>query len=106
MSAARHHDSYLEWHLADRQLMVRRWNDEAECVVFSPLSGEVHLLNLEGLALLDTLAGNAMSAREVAERLVAPSGRPLTDDWSAALGDALTTLDRAGLIEPRRRDTP
>lgn len=69
-------------------------------MVFSPLSGEVHLLNLPALALLDTLSGRALLARELTEHLAGDSSLD-TDEWAVAVGDALTTLDRAGLIEPR-----
>jgi PqqD family protein of HPr-rel-A system len=101
VTAAAHPDIHRRWQLADRHLMVKRWPDETECVVFSSLSGEVHLLNLAALALLDSLAGIALSARELAERLASSSASPHMVDWPAAVDDALTTLDRAGLIEPR-----
>lgn len=91
----------VRWQLADSQLQVRHWADEAEGVVFSPLSGEVHLLNLSALALLEALAREPLSTQQLSEFLALTSGRPPDDDWAAAVGDALTTLDRAGLIEPR-----
>jgi PqqD family protein of HPr-rel-A system len=91
----------VRWQLADTELQVRHWADETECVVFSPLSGEVHLLNLSALALLDALARQPLSTQQLSESLARTSGRPPDDDWAAAVGDALTRLDGAGLIEPR-----
>jgi PqqD family protein of HPr-rel-A system len=87
------------WQLADPDLVVRRWPDELECVVFSPLSGEVHLLNLPALSLLESLGDRPRSAEQLAEVLARASSDG--DEWLAGLMDALTTLDRAGLIEPR-----
>jgi PqqD family protein of HPr-rel-A system len=87
------------WQLADPDLVVRRWPDEPECVVFSPLSGEVHLLNLPALALLESLGRSSRSTTQLAQALARTSGED--DEWLAGLLDALTMLDRAGLIEPR-----
>jgi PqqD family protein of HPr-rel-A system len=87
------------WQLSDPGLVVRRWPDELECVVFSPQSGEVHLLNLPALALLESLGETSRSTTQLAQVLSRSSAED--DEWLAGLMQALTTLDRAGLIEPR-----
>ena len=93
-----------KWQLADLTLVVRRWPGEEECVVFSPLSGEVHLLNLAALALLEALGHEPQTVQDLSEQLAREAGRSVDGEWSDRLEVALTTLDHAGLIEPASRD--
>lgn len=81
--------------------MIRLWPGETECVAFSPLSGDVHLLSHPARRLLERLAEGPQTGAALIEYLAAAAEGPHGAEWVAAVEDALTTLDRAGLIEPR-----
>ena len=88
---------------ADARLVTKHWNDEDEWVIFSPLSGDVHLLNSAAYQLLEALAeGPPMSAEALVAHLAGLAGRTPDAELEAAVATALTTLDSAGLIEPSR----
>ena len=89
------------WEVVDRRLVIRQWPEEIECVAFSPLSGDVHLLNLPARILLEILAVQPQTLQELQAALVTQTGASGDREWEAAVEAALTTLDRAGLIEPR-----
>jgi PqqD family protein of HPr-rel-A system len=94
-------DSQTFWQLVDGGLVVRQWPGETECVAFSPLSGDVHLLSQPARRLLQYVAAEPQSFDALVRQLAQDAGRAQDEGWVAAVEDALTALDRAGLIEPR-----
>ena len=92
----------LLWRAADPNLVTRHWNGEDEWVVYSPRSGDVHLLNPAAHALLGVLAAEALTAGELAQRLAAAGGRAADPEFRQAVDESLAALDQAGLIEPQR----
>jgi PqqD family protein of HPr-rel-A system len=91
----------FRWRAADPLRVTRHWAGEAECVVYSPRSGDVHLLNPAAAALLEAISDHALNADELIERLAAAAGRAPDEEFTRAVEDALTILDREGLIEPQ-----
>jgi PqqD family protein of HPr-rel-A system len=89
------------WQVVDPELVVRAWPDESECVAFSPLSGDVHLLSQPARRLLRYVASGPLSFDALVDQLARDAGRTQDEGWVTAVEDALTALDRAGLIEPR-----
>lgn len=92
----------MAWRAADARLVTRHWNDEDEWVIFSPLSGDVHLLNSAAYQLLQAVAKGPMSAEALVAHLAGLAGRAPDAELEAAVATALATLDSAGLIEPSR----
>ena len=89
------------WAVVDEHLTLRQWGGEAECVAFSPLSGDVHLISVAAKVLLETLSRQPLDRDQLVVRLAEASARAVDDEWASAVDAALTMLDRAGLIEPR-----
>lgn len=69
--------------------------------MYSPRSGDVHLLNPAARALLEAISDEALTADELVEQLASAAGRPPDEELTRAVEDVLTILDREGLIEPR-----
>ena len=90
------------WRAADPNLVTRHWNGEDEWVVYSPRSGDVHLLNEAANTLLGMLAAEALTAGELVERLAAAAGRVPDLEFHHAVDQSLATLDQTGLVEPQR----
>jgi PqqD family protein of HPr-rel-A system len=90
------------WRAADSRLVWRHWEGEDEWVVYSPRSGDVHLLNPAAHALLHALSSESLTADELVRRLAAAAGRPPDQELSAAVATSLASLDEAGLVEPQR----
>lgn len=88
-----------EWQLPhDEEPVLRDW--DGECVVYNPLSGSTHILDIiAGVIFRRVVAGESSQralSRHVAEFLDVPD-----DPGTAAkVASILLTLDELGLIEP------
>jgi len=70
-------------------------------IVFNAASGQTHVLNELGAAILRLLEENALNPMEIGQRLVAQyEGLVLDTELSAAIEALLANLDTLGLIEP------
>ncbi len=92
----------MDWRASEARLVTRHWNDEDEWVIFSPLSGDVHLLNAAAHQLLQALAEGPLSTEALVAHLASLAGRAPDKELEDAVTTALATLDAAGLIEPSR----
>jgi PqqD family protein of HPr-rel-A system len=90
------------WRSADSRLVTRHWDGEDEWVVYSPRSGDVHLLNAAAHNLLDVLSTESLSSDELVKRLAEAAGRAADDELRQAVLESLASLDAAGLVEPQR----
>ena len=89
-----------QWRAGDPDLEFRHWGDEDEWVVYSPRSGDVHLLNTAACQLLVEVARRPLTESELAQCLEGLMSRPPAGDLEEAVRQAVQALDRAGLVEP------
>jgi PqqD family protein of HPr-rel-A system len=85
-------------------LVWRSWGDE--CVVFDSRSGDMHLLDAVGRAVLRALGEGPASRAQVAARVASSLGFALDPDWTRHVERLLGELDELGLIEPWAVDRP
>ena len=78
--------------------VVWRELDDTLCAVYSPLSGETHLLNTESVALVETLDLQEPRTPEAAAQMLAADSGFSPEEMSELLRDAWPTLLQAGLI--------
>lgn len=91
----------MRWRVADPALVSRQWTGEDEAVVYSPRSGDVHLLNAAAHALLLAVSAEPQSSEQLAAHLADAAGRPADDELRLAVDESLARLDELGLIEPQ-----
>lgn len=77
--------------------VVRDW--DGEYVVFAPLSGDTHLLDVVGGEVLTALQSGAVEARLIYQRVADLLELPADDMLAARVDAILDEFDRAGLIE-------
>lgn len=82
-------------------IRLRAWDDKH--VVYNPLSGNTHILDIVTGEVLETIARAPARARDLRQRLADLLERPSTDGEIAPHVAAIVeTLDALGLIEPAR----
>ena len=75
------------------------WDEDH--IVFNAASGQTHVLNELGAAILHLLEENALNSVEIGQRIVTQYEELVLDtDLSAAIEALLENLDILGLIEP------
>ena len=75
------------------------WDEDH--IVFNAASGQTHILNELGAAVLHLLGENSLNRTEIGQRIVAQyEGLVLDTELSAAIEALLANLDTLGLIEP------
>ena len=77
---------------------VRAWN--GDFVVYNPLSGHTHILDLVAGAVLTELAHEARSADYLCKHLGALLDMPADAALATRVGEVLDHLDDIGLAEP------
>ena len=93
----------LYFRQADPGLRIRVWNDEA--VLFSPMTGDTHLLPLPSLTVLEGLDGGRILSRHDMQLLLADSlGSTLSEavdvQVEVFLDQLIQEFMAKGLIEP------
>jgi PqqD family protein of HPr-rel-A system len=83
------------------RLTWRSW-DEDECVVFSDLSGDTHLVNRVTAEVLRHLERAELDLPELARRVATALGTEPGADFETHLAQLLAHLDAIGLVEPVR----
>jgi PqqD family protein of HPr-rel-A system len=87
------------WRLhAEPPLPVRAW--DGEVVVYNPLSGDTHLLDVLTGELLRVITARPADVGEVRAAAATLLDVPDDDRLGQHVGEALAALDEAGLIEP------
>lgn len=75
------------------------WDEDH--IVFNAASGQTHVLNELGAAILRLLEENALNPMEIGQRIVTQYEELVLDtELSAAIEALLENLDMLGLIEP------
>lgn len=92
----------IRWRVLDPDLSWRSWNGEDECVVYSPRSASVHLLNAAAARLVQLVANRPRSITELAEELARERGAAADEAFVAAVTESVGGLDAAGLLTPDR----
>jgi PqqD family protein of HPr-rel-A system len=91
------------WEAADG-LIWTHFDDSDDRVVFHPQSGDVHLVSAAAYLLWTLLAEHTGSTlAQLTDSLAAALDRPGDAQLGAATSEALTFMDRTGLIRPRSR---
>jgi PqqD family protein of HPr-rel-A system len=85
-------------------LAWRQWH--GDLVVFNPISGATHLLDIVGGEVLRALMEGPARAEELARRIAKLLEVECDDETVAAADRILENLDRLGLAEPAGPDAP
>lgn len=89
------------WQVAgDTDLLWRKWDRSA--VVFHPLSGETHYLNLVSMVALELLESASYSAPELAQAMARYLDVPMDDKMRGQASALIDQFDALGLVEPCR----
>lgn len=83
---------------SDSDLSWRKWGRAG--VVYHPLSGETHYLNLHSMVALELLEGGAYSADELAAAVAKYLDVPADDTLLGQAAALIDKFDALGLIEP------
>ena len=93
-------DPTARWR-AVSDLVWTHYDDSDDWVVYIPASSDIHLLTASANELWTLVSTHpASSSDELAVSLAKQLGRPLDAELRSVTDDALTSLDRAGLIRP------
>jgi PqqD family protein of HPr-rel-A system len=87
------------WRLADVNLSWRSWPGEDESVIFSPASGDVHVLNDAARQLIESAAQTPRSLDQFIAVLSPQSAAP-ADELVSSVQATIEMLDAAGILEP------
>ena len=88
------------WHCPGASQWRRAsWPDGVESVLFDRRSGQTHFLSPLATAVLDVVAGGAVSGEDVYDALVPEVDASETDQLRLSLADALRRLEAVGLID-------
>jgi len=85
------------WRVVGPDLIWRSWPGEDEVVVYSPASGDVHLLNQAARRMVELAAEAPMTALELAASL--DSSAP-DEELLSSVAATIEMLDVAGILEP------
>ena len=86
------------WRVADVNLDWRSWPGEDECAIFSPASGDVHVLNDAARQLIEC----AVQSPRTLDQFIAAlshSAAP-ADELVSSVQATIEMLDAAGILEP------
>lgn len=89
--------SARRWRVVDPNLISRAWPGEEEAVLYSPASGDVHLLNLAATRLIELVREAPKTALELAAHLES-SASP--EELLSSVVATIEMLDGAGILEP------
>jgi PqqD family protein of HPr-rel-A system len=89
--------SARRWRLVDPDLVWRSWPNEDEAVLYSPASGDVHLLNLAARRLIELAAEAPKTAQELAAALGSSAPQ---EELLSSVAATIEMLDGAGILEP------
>ena len=85
------------WRVVDPTLIWRSWPDEDEAVLYSPASGDVHLLNLAARRLIELATDAPKTSRELAAGLESSAPH---EELLSSVAASIEMLDAAGILEP------
>ena len=77
---------------------MRHW--EGDCIVYNPLSGDTHILDIVAGEILRAVMEQPMQGRALARHIAAFLEVPDDDNTAANVNQILHRLDELGLIEP------
>ena len=86
----------IAWRAAE--LLCGEW--EGESVVFNVNSGNTHLVSPTAFQLLRIIERDALTPREISQRLIATVCESCDDEIISNVESLLANLDRLGLVEP------
>jgi PqqD family protein of HPr-rel-A system len=91
----------VRWRAAS-DLVWTHYEDADDWAVYSPASGDIHLLtpSARRLVLLAAAAAHTLTIAELGAQLATELERPLDDELLGIIRDALTALDQAGVMRP------
>lgn len=87
------------WRTTRYRLAWKNWGDQCR-VVYHNGSGDTHLLNELGVAVLSALGGNELPASKIANRVAHSHGYDSDKAFADQVNETLTQFDEVGLIEP------
>ena len=89
----------IRWQ-ASPHLVWTQYDDSDEWVVYNPASADIHLVTASARELWSLTAASPSSAEELTDALAGRLKRPVDDELIAATDDALSFMDKAGLVRP------
>ena len=87
------------WRAVD-DVIWTEFNDSDEWVVWSSLTGEVHLVTAAARRLWALVSDQPLDAADLTIALAKEADRPVDDEFTAATLETLAFMDDAGLIRP------
>ena len=87
------------WRVPDGVVLRRRiWDDEG--VVYHPLSGETHLLNVTAIVVLDLIEADPRSVPGLVDALIERNDPGEREIMAEQVAELVSHLDALGLVEP------
>lgn len=87
------------WRVPDGVVLRRRiWDDEG--VVYHPLSGETHLLNVTAIVVLDLIEADPRSVPGLVDALIKRNDPGEREIMAEQVAELVSHLDALGLVEP------
>ena len=87
------------WRAVD-DVIWTKYDDSDEWVVWSLLSGEIHLMTAAAQRLWALALDQPRDAADLVVALASEAGRPVDDEFTAATLETLAFMDDVGLIRP------